>query len=206
MSLQDFFCEYFEIEMRVPSEAFDKAAFLEDIKGFSDPGRKTHAWSYGSSKQPDKQHAHMYIDLRREKHVRIRIVYHNTGTDAKDVRPPYMEDCGQWIGQFLKAEEIPAELEALYKFDSKYSPIMGLPFPLPTARKELRGSKVIGVSVQPPRKMSIKEAIIQRAGSGFTVFITTKEIVKLKEFDLAAELERLSGPVMTFVYKTGELE
>ena len=209
MGMQDFLCEYLEIEMRVPSDAFDKEAFLEDVKDIGDPARNTYGWAYGSTEEPDKQHAHIFVDLRREKRVIIKMIYHNTATPhtatpLEDIRPPDMEGCGQWIGKFVKLEEVPAEVEALFKFDSKYSPVMGLPFPLPTARKELRGSRVTGVSVQPPRKMNVQEVIIQRAGSGFTVFIRKREIVKLVALTLAAELEGLSGQVMKFVYKTGE--
>ena len=192
--------------MRVPFEVFDKAAFLEDIKQVSDRERKTHSWGYSSREHPSKQHAHILIDFRREKLVRIKITYHSFGSEDTPTNAPYLEECGQWLGKFLRAEEIPAEVEALYRFDSQYSPIMGLPFPLPTARKELRGSKVKGISVLPPRKMNIKEAIIQRVGNGFTIFITTKESMRIKDFDLDAELSKLAGSVMMFVYRLGDAE
>jgi hypothetical protein len=206
MKMQDYLCEYFEIEIHVPSDAFDKAAFLEDIKDVSDVESKAHAWAYGSINQPEKQHAHVYIDLRREDQVRIRIVFHNFGISAQDTRPPYMEDCGQWLGKFVKDEELPAELEVLYRFDKGYAPVMGLPFPLLTPRKDLSGSQVVGISIQPPRTMKIRQAIIQKDKDDFTIYITTKVQMNLRSFDLEGELKRLTDPIMTFVYKIGEAQ
>ena len=206
MSMEDYFCEFLAIEIHVPKELFDAAAFLEDVKDVSDTSRKSHAWVYDSVEKPNNQHAHLAVDLRSESVVRISMQFHCFAREQHDAaRPPYMEDCGQWVGKFLRAEEFPAELNAAYRFGKGYAPIVAIPFPLLTTRKELKGSQIVGFSVQPPRKMNIKEAIIQKDKDSFTVFIERSLRMNLKTFDLEKELEALSNPIMQFVRK-GEAE
>lgn len=203
MKMQDYFCDFFEMDIEVPSEAFDKVAFLEDIKDISDINRKGHTWSYGSVDAPGSQHAHIFVDLRGEGKIQITMRFYSQGIKEKDARPPYMENCGQWIGQFVKADNLPATIQASYRFGEGYSPIVAMPFPLLSPRKALKGAQVIGMGIRPPRKMGIKHAILQMDKYSFTIFVDRSASVNLGAFDLEEELKLLANPIMAFVVKTG---
>lgn len=199
--MQDFFCETLEVEFRVAIEAFDKDAFLADVKNVDLPDTDIHNLGYGSITSPNKQHAHIIVDLRGEKRVRFRITFHGFPGDTKDTRPPYMEDCAQWLGRFFRVEEISANLRGFYNFEKKFSPIVPLPFPLVAASRQLAGSKVTGLALQLPSEMGLRRAIVERdSEKGDTsVQIETSLKVKLREFTIESQLESLAIPVMSLV-------
>lgn len=202
--MEDHYCEFLELEIRLPVEQFDKEAFLNDVQTAFDEKKGTHMWAFGSIEKPEKQHAHLRVDFRREKHVRFTITYHNFAIDAKDIRPPYMEDCVQWLGKFFKEELVPTDLVAAFRFDDKYAPIISLPFPLLAASKQLVGSEVTGVSIKLPIAMKTRRAIIQRDKDDTVVQIETRWKMKIREFDLKKKLEHLSLTVMMLVNPVGE--
>lgn len=204
MSMEDHSCEFLELEIRVPIEQFDKEAFLNDVKTVFDEKKGTHMWAFGSLEKPEKQHAHLRVDFRREKHVKFTITYHNFAIDAKDIRPPYMEDCVQWLGKFFKEDLVPADLMAAFRFDENYAPIISLPFPLLAASKQLLGSEVTGVSIRLPSAMKIRRAIVQRDKDDTVVQIETKWRMRIKEFDLSKKLEQLSVTVLMLVNPLGD--
>jgi hypothetical protein len=203
--MEDFHCEFLEFEIRVSAEQFDKEAFLEDVKVVFDERKVTHMWGFGSLEKADKQHAHILADFRHEKRVKFIVTYHSVGLKDEDVRPPYMEDCVQWLGKFFKEEIVSANLTASFRFDKRYAPIIALPFPLLAANKELSGSVITGVSIRLPRILKIRRAILQRIKDEDTgVQIDANLNIKLKEFELKAQLEKLSVPVMMLVNPVGE--
>jgi hypothetical protein len=199
--MKDFFCETLELDFRVVPENFDKDAFLADVKDVAERSTDVHTYVYGSSTKPDKQHAHIIVDLHGKKRFRFRITYHSFPGNTQDTRPPYMEDCAQWLGQFFKDEELQANLRAFYLFDKKFSPVVPLPFPLVAASKQLAGSKVTGLSLRLPLEMGIRRAVIEREREKdeTSIQIDTNVKVNLRKFALAAQLESLAIVVMTLV-------
>ncbi len=204
MSMEDFNCEFLELEIHISSEQFDKIAFFKDVDVVFDEKKGTRMLAFGSLEKPGKQHAHILADFRREKQSRFTITYHNFGVEGKDPRPPYMEDCVQWLGQFFKEDLISTELTAAFQFDEKYAPIISMPFPLLAANKRLLGSEITGVSIKLPGSMKIKRAIIQSLNGKTGIQIEKEFKMKVKEFDLKQQLEQLSIPVMMLVNPIGD--
>ena len=216
--MKDTHCKLLQIEIRIPSEHFDKQALLDDTKdtipdeskATAREGQPVYAWSYGSRDNPGKQHAHIIVDLRGKKNARLTLTYHG-GEDERlveDVRPPYMEDCASWLALFLCVEEVEANIQALYSFGSDYELVVGLPFPLVVPTKELSGATVTGLSVNLPAGASMEHAMIDKRGADILVVGLTRTKLRLKEFDLAAQLSKLSISVTTLVRakETGEEE
>jgi hypothetical protein len=199
--MEEFSCDMFELEFRVRPEQFDKEAFLAEVRKIDDRDTDVREYAYGSSLNPDKQHAHIIIDLHRAERFRFRIIYYNHPGDSKDTEPPYMEECAQWLGRFFKNDEIQGTLHALYSFDDQYSPVVPLPFPLVAASAQLAGSKVTGLALQLPVEMGVQRAILQRGRKKdeTSVQIDAKTKLKLSEFNLTSQLERFAVVVMTLV-------
>jgi hypothetical protein len=205
--MKDFFCEYLDLDIRIPEEVFEKDAFYEDVKDVLDENSQgVHMWYYGSIEMPNEQHAHIVVDFRKVGRVRLKITYHASPHDHKDIRAPYMEDCAQWLGRFVKEDEVSAELSAFYEFDKTYSPIIAMPFPLLASNKELAGAQVTGVKIQLPRRMNIKNVVLElgKKKTGIYADLTIK--VNLKQFDLNAQLMKLSKPIMTLVTRNEPME
>jgi hypothetical protein len=204
--MQDFFCETLELEFRVAPEEFDKDAFLADIESIEHRDSDLHNFGYGSSTKPNEQHAHIEVDLRGKKRFRFRITYHSFPGDTNDTRPPYMEDCAQWLGGFFKVEEIKASLRAAYVFDKRFAPVVPLPFPLVAASKRLAGSEVTGLSLHLPTEMGVKRAIVQRERETdeTSVQIDASVKLKLRDFAIQSQLERLAIAVTALVSPVGQ--
>jgi hypothetical protein len=195
--MQDYSCEFLELSIRVPVGEFDKSAFLEDVKETSrdDSIENLYIWSFGSRDNPSKQHAHIVVDLRGEKQVRLALTYHAIDGDVKDVRPPFLEDRAAWLGGFVKVDTIEAGARTSFRFGNDYDPVIGLPFPLLVPVKELSGTKVIGVALELPIAIGLSDVIVQKDKDETIVLASYKRAVKLKEFDLNTELERTSASI-----------
>jgi hypothetical protein len=163
--MRDYFCEFLELDLEVASEFFDKDAYFEDVKDNINIEKQVHSWSYGSKDKPEEQHAHIIIDFRNADKYRLRVTYHGFGGEDTDTRPPYMEDCAHWLGQFMKGNEFSADLAARFIFDEGYSPVISLPFPLLSPNDDLAGAQVIGIRIKLPRRMNVKNVILQKGES-----------------------------------------
>lgn len=199
--MEEFFCEIFELQFRVPAEQFDKEAFLSEVQQIDKRDSDIREYAYGSSTKPDKQHAHIILDFHRPERYRFRIIYYNFAIDNKDTQPPYMEECAQWLGRFFKDDEVRGNLHVSYFFGDKYSPVVPLPFPLVVSSQELAGSKVVGIALELPAEMGIERAILQRSRKkdGTSIHIDAKTKTRLSEFNLISELERLAVIVTALV-------
>lgn len=198
VSIKDFSCDLLELEFEFSQENFNKEAFLADVKA---EAKSAYAWSYGSIKNPNKVHAHLAIRFLDEAKGSLRIAFHASDVEVKDIRPPYMEDCTQWIGSFFRSDEMFAEIRAVFLFDRSYSPLLALPFPLVTESKELSGSMVSGVMIELPKQTHIRRAIIQKGEEETVIAVTTRRKVKLTSFDLDKELSKVAEPILKLVKK-----
>lgn len=199
--MKEFFCEVLELDFRLPAEQFDKEAFLAEVRKFDDRDSDVREYAFDSSTKPDKQHAHIIVDLHKETRFRFRIIYYSWAGDNKDTQPPHMEDCAEWLAHFFRNDEIQGTIHAVYEFDERYAPVVPVPFPLVVASERLAGSKVTGLALQLPAKMGINRAILQGGDKKgeLSVQIDSKIKTKLSEFKLTAELERLAIAVMALV-------
>lgn len=199
--MEDYFCEYLALEFRFSSEDFDKEAFLNDAE-IED--RSNYSSLFGSLEKPNQEHASINMRFLKGKKSRLTIVYHKADFEVNDVRPPYMEDCAQWIGQFFKNDEMTVKIRMVFNYNKKYTPIFSLPFPLITESKELSGSMVSGVSIELPLSTRLERAVIQKTEGNTVVIATASDKIKLTSFDLSFELDKRSTPIRKLLKKVGE--
>jgi hypothetical protein len=210
-TMEDFHCEMLELSLRFSSEDMDQTAFLkaagiENREEYTDEdGDFATAVSFGAREQSTDYHAHMRVRFFKEGEHRIEISYHDSRGEAiEDVKPPYAEDCAQWVGGFFKGDKVAVRISAAYTFDKSFSPVVSLPFPLTSSEKALAGSLVTGLSILFPKEIP-ESAVIQMGSDDDTmVFFNTKAELNLKEFDLLGELKRLAVSVNSLVKKTGD--
>ncbi len=205
--MEGFHCEMLDLSFRFSSEdidqdAFLKAAGIENKEEYIDQdGDFAMALSFSAREQCTDYHAHMTVRFFKDGRTMINISYHDSQAEDTDSNPPYAEDCAQWIGNFFKVDKVAARINAAYTFKS-FSPVVNLPFPLISSEKALAGSVVTGLSILFP---DYKEtATIQVTGDETMIFFNTRSELKLKEFALFNELEKLSASVNSLVKKTGE--
>lgn len=204
MSMEDFHCDMLGFDFRFPLEDFDKEAFLKDVVNVE--GQSVHLWAYGSLEKPGEQHASISLSFNENESGRLTLVYLKSERKIEDVRPPYMEDCAQWIGQFFKTEDMPADVQVIHIFDKNFSPIFALPFPLITESKELAGTQVTGVSMTLPKRAGLRRAMIMKGNDSTFLASFAKAKVNLKSFDLNEQLGKLTSLVLKLLRKEGETE
>lgn len=206
-NMEDFYCDMFDVSFSFSLKDFDKDAFLREIgveneSEFVDKdGELPLRVSFGSRAEPPKQHAHLNLLFRKDDDVRAIINYHQAGTKIVDIKPPYLEECAQWFGKFFKSDGIPAHIHIAYEFDGNFTTTIPLPFPLVVSSKALSGLRVTGLSFDYPEGAPVSSAILQRQPDGVYLFIQRDAVVRLKEFDLFQELERLTPTVNSLVKK-----
>jgi hypothetical protein len=197
MSMEEFHCDMFDLRLRFTLETFDKVAFLkaagvEDESEYVDEdGDLILHQSFGSRAEPPKDHAHLRIMFGKDQNVQATLSYHQAGKNPVGNEPPNLEDCAQWLGGFFGSDEIEARVNAAYTFGEGFVPTIPLPFPLVAADTALSGLKVSGLSLQYPEADPIDNVILQRDKEGTYVFLQMNAAIKLKEFDLFTELEKL---------------
>jgi hypothetical protein len=204
VNLKDFYCNYIELTVRFSIGDFDKESFLKDVGGEQPKDR--YSFIYGSQAFPAKQHAHIDIRFLSEEKGRARILYTRSDEHVTDERPPYMEDCGQWLGGFFKTENLHVSVEVGFEFDGGFKPTIPLPFPLVTESEALAGVKVNGLGLKFPDDSYIHTAIIQRFGEVITLTVLTAAEVSARGFNGVDVLKHVYGAVGTLVRKAGETE
>jgi hypothetical protein len=192
MDMALFNCDRFELDLRVPAENFNKDAFLEDVKENWSLERNISAWSFGSRSSPGKQHAHMTVDCRSRKYVRANISYHRRDYKTEDIRPPYMEDCAQWLGSFIQENTVEAAVMVGYIFGPGFSPAIGLPFPLLSflPDQELNDASVAGIAIH--KLLGFDRITIETARSKIFLGMQTKKAMNLSEFHVDEALRSFS--------------
>jgi len=204
MSLETYNCTFLELDTEISPESFDKARFFDDIKSViaNSEKQRMFAWSYGSTSNPEKEHSHILIDFRENK-IRLKITFNyaeKMKNKIEDVRPPYMEDCAQWIASFINKDSVSAAIGASFVFSNDYVPVFALPFPLLNQNKELSGALVTGVKIKLPQRT----VIIQKTKKGMGAHIDKKAELDLRNFTLTEQLQELSALVTGFFTVRGE--
>lgn len=199
ISLKDYFCDSLDFTFKFKAEDFDKEAFLRDTKATGD---KQFAWSFGSRDKDKDLHAHISVELYDEDGS-LHVIYHAVKTDVEDIRPPYVEDCAEWVVQFFKVEELDASVYTVFNFEGTHSSVLSLPFPLVTEVKGLAGSQVTGLSIDLPKGEALKRALVQTYKDNILVIGTANTRIKLKSFNLRTQLSRLSATVGKLVKPKG---
>lgn len=207
MLMDDFHCNMFELNFEFAREALDEPAFLKAIEEleadeYADDGENIEVTlSFGSRSQPPKPHAHLTVKLNKEGKGNGELRFHNSTMENINERLPLIEDCTRWFGEFFKNDTVTAHQVIVYIFDESFERTINLPFPLVTSEKALAGSLVMGIAILLPEEQLVETATMQATPKGGTYlfFTTTKREMKLKDFNLSAELERLSPSVDTFV-------
>ncbi len=206
-NMEDFHCEMFQLNFPLTAEQLDKAAFLkaasmdDDDEYTDDEGEVDVVRSFGNREGDPQYHAHMRVRLNKEGKGRVEVGFHESPMGVEDKKPPYAEDCVQWLGKFIKVEEVAGHIHTAYTFDKSFTSIIALPFPLVTAEKALAGSTVSGLSVLLPKELPSDMAIVQWGGDETYLSLSASYKVNLKNFDLAFELERLSTSVNSLIKK-----
>lgn len=207
MSMDDFNCDMLELNFEFAREALNEPAFLEASRELKaeeytdDEGVLELTLSFGSHEEPPKPHAHLTVRMGKEDNVRAEIRFHNSKMEVEGGPFPPYEECTQWFSKFVNTDTIKAHLHAAYIFDESFSRTINLPFPLVTSEKELAGSLVTGISLLLPKEQTVETAVVQSTGSrgGTYLFFTASDEISLRDFNLDAELEKLSPSVSNFV-------
>ena len=131
----------------------------------------------------------------------LTVVYHSSKPEGEDTRPPYMEDCAEWIAKFFKVDELDVVVNSIFSFGEAHTPVLSLPFPLITENKSLAGSQVTGLSIELPKGEALRRALLQVHKKEIIIIGNTKANIKLKSFNLRTQLSRVSSSVMKLVKK-----
>jgi hypothetical protein len=211
MNLKAYFCDYFELEITFSLSEFDKEAFLKDIESKDESKdtkkSKTQAerfsFVYGSQEHPGEQHAHLIVIFSDESCSAMLSYSRSRGEKVEDVRPPFMEDCSQWLGQFFKTETVVATIDASFDFGEHYTPVLVLPFPVMSEHEILAGTSITGVSLEFPEESTLDRVIIQRMDD--STWLSALGIVELKTaaMNAYAAFEEIVLPVNKLVKRTG---
>lgn len=192
MNLKDYSCGYFELSISFSLSEFDKDAFLDDVNPGEDKRNKRRfGFTYGSQEHPGEQHAHLMFSFLSDEEGLAVLTYTQSQEEIEDKRPPYMEDCSQWLGRFFKTETLGAEINAAFDFGEDYTPVIVLPFPVMSEHEVLAGASVMGVSLEFPEESNLQYAIIQRADDETWISIKGTTELKTAEMDAYAALKEI---------------
>lgn len=199
MLLKDYHCHTFELDCLIPRKAFNREAFLADIHDISPMESNNYGWAFGSRDNPGKQHADMMVRFNEDS-VHVLVVYHVTGRTPTDERPPYMEDCANWLSGFVDASDVTVQQIVLYLFEH-HSPVINLPFPLLSIMEGslLEGAQVTGVAVRFAGKEEPRRITIDRHEDAVFISLCGQTKLDLRCFSVEAELDKLAPLVKTFV-------
>jgi hypothetical protein len=204
VNLKEYFCDYFELSISFSLSEFDKEAFLNDVKPSEE--RKRFSFVCGSQEHPGEQHAHLIVSFLSDEECLATLSYSQSREEVVDARPPYMEDCSQWFGQFLKTETVVAEIDASFDFSEDYTPVIVLPFPVMSEHEILAGASVMGVSLEFPEESNLQFAIIQHNDGGTWLSIKGTAELKTAAMDANAALEETFLLVNKLVRRMGNTE
>lgn len=206
--MKDTVWDSLEFECKFALRDFDRDSFLKGIREFLPNGIKSETqrefnFACNSLQQPNKQHAHIDIKFLSQERGELGIGFYSSKMKGKDIKPPYMEDCVQWIGKFFRVDEMQARIRIACTFSKDYSPIITLPFPLVTESKELAGTLVSGLTIELVGRTQIRRAIIQKINEKTFILGSGRTRIKLKSFDFESELVKLSA-ILTNLIKQKE--
>ncbi|SRR6266404_143550 len=210
MNLKDFYCDSFELRLKFAAGEMDTEAFL---KAFTERGLETEVdedgdrdvfLSFGSHEATIAYHAHVRLVLKKDGGGKVNLSYHLGPLEDKNEEPPYVEDSTKWLSGFFKKEKFAANINANYTFDKSFTPVINLPFPLPTSENVLVGALVTGLSLLLPSNGTFKKSVvIQSAEDETYIFFRTEAEIDLNSFDLFSELSALSSVINPLVKKRG---
>lgn len=208
MGMKDFNCDLLALSFRFTPEEIDRDALLEaaevedkDKERLNNEGGIGIARICGRREKTSDYHAHILMTFGKDGKGRVELRYHSDPLDMENEKPPHAEDCAQWLGGYFKTEEQDARITASFIFDKAFAPTIALPFPLATTEKALAGCSVTGVAVQFPPQGPLEMGIVQIAEDETLVSAYTAHKIRLRNFDLTAELEKLSRAVSSLVKK-----
>lgn len=207
MGMKDFHCETFELSFRFTSEEIElenllQAVGIENREEAADKdGEVVITRIFGRQEKTTDYHGHIRITIDKENKGRVVLRYHDSGLDLEGEEPPHAEDFANWLADFFKIEECKARVSAHYLFDKHYQPTITLPFPVAASEKALAGSLVLGVSIQFPQKHPMDMGIVQRGEDATFATLMFKPRIRLRDFNVLTELERLEVHIDSLVRK-----
>jgi hypothetical protein len=204
--MKEAHCDALEMILEFPLEEINQDAFLQaakiDREEFTDEdGDLVAGIDFGARDEATDYHAHMRVVFYKDGRGRVDVSYHASKAETIDKEPPYVEDCVQWLGSFLKNDKLKAHIHATFLFDDSYSPSIGLPFPLITTDKTLAGTLVTGVSLVSPKESGSEMAILQSVGDETYLALSTTTEISLTDFDLTTQFRKLSVSTNSYVKK-----
>lgn len=210
MNLKDFYCDSFELHLKFAAGEMDTEAFL---KAFTERGLEAEVdedgdrdvfLSFGSHEATIDYHAHVRLVLKKDNSGKVDMSYHLGPLEDRSELPPYVEDSTKWLSKFFKKEKFAATVNANYNFGKSFTPVINLPFPLPTSENVLVGALVTGLSLLLPNDgTSKKSVVIQSTEDETYIFFRMEAEIDLSNFDLFSELRTLSSVVNPLVKKRG---
>ncbi len=211
MKLADFHCRTVELYFSVNADEIDKEAFLKaagEERVEVEDGEFRLALT--SRDNPESQHAHMGVEFVPDEDVEVRFSFHDFKSEVveeeKFNKPPYMEDCVQWLGGLIKTDKVKMALTVFYNFESGFAPSLPLPYPLLSSEKILSGAMVTGLAIDFPPECMLDHALLQTIGKRVGLSVAGRDEVTVKEFDLYAELKKLESTVMALTTRVEEAD
>ncbi len=191
MNLHDYFYDHVSFEIGFESGEFDKATFLADIK----PKKEVRHYRFAcaSKEHKSKQHAHVNVELLpHDNEVRVQLLYTISKADPSVKETHSMEDCARWISRYFKISKVVAFVEAEFRFDKHYIPVVPLPFPLTTNNEELVGCSVTGMALEFPEDADLDSAIIQTYEDTTMLTAWGFMLLTTNRFDLQAAMKKFA--------------
>ena len=200
-SMQKFNCETLALSIEFDEKDFNKTAFRADL------GQEKKRWNsfssiFGSEKNRGKEHSHLNLQFNKNESS-LKVVYHKSDRKVKDSRPPYMEDCMNWIGGFFRKDNPLSAITAIFEFDETFESIVPLTYPLHSRSAVLAGALVSGMTIDFPPEAKIDRASIQVFNDRIVLFINTENRISLKNFDLYKTIKNVGDYSKNLVKKVG---
>ncbi|HKO62480.1 MAG TPA: hypothetical protein VJV03_15050 [Pyrinomonadaceae bacterium] len=208
LDLKEYHCDTFQLRMQFDTGEMNVEAFLSAL---AERGISTEADSDGvrdlelvfGSDDPsdDRCHAHANIRIWKDDSGRVVLSYHEGKTSNGIDPPPNVEEAPKWLGNFFSDKSLTTHVHVNYTFNQSYRPTVTLHFPLVTSEKELAGSIVTGLAFTLPTEPKTTAIVQSGATDEIHLFLRKTVQIQLKDFVLAAELQKLSSLVNVLIKK-----
>lgn len=191
--LQDFLAVSLELNLRIPQEAFDVAAFTAGVPGGKLGEGPTLLRAVAHPRPGSTGDFHVHLEVTRgAKEFRARLGYYQNGDNYRhetDDAPPFAEDVSDWLCRYLAGEHVRLASRAEFEFPSPpYRSALGIPIPIspyvdPTPSHVLSGAEIRGVILDCARSGGQFRSAMQSVGErsvDMGVFGASVELTELR--------------------------
>jgi hypothetical protein len=207
LSMQNLNCEMFEIVIPFDEKQFNKNEFKVSRK-CKDKSHKFFVSHHNSQSIRKKEHAHLAIILDK-KESQLRAIFLEDRIEEGDDETPLsnvsLEDCVKEVSPFFKKDEFEAGLQAVFRFDKDFEPIIKIRYPLLVESKLLQNATISGHEIEfSNNSMTGKFLITVNEKGDITTLFNAKTKVVLTEFNPYDVIKQCVGNIKSLLRMKGK--